>query len=64
MADNAIAGYADALFAVAAANDVLATVEDELFRFSQALSSDENLRQLWMIHPYQFIAGSRSSKTF
>ena len=43
MADNAIAGYADALFAVAAANDVLATVEDELFRFSQALSSDENL---------------------
>ena len=44
MADSAIAGYADALFAVAAANDVLATVEDELFRFSQALSSDENLQ--------------------
>lgn len=44
MADNAIAGYADALFAVAEANDVLLTVEDELFRFSQALNSDENLQ--------------------
>ena len=44
MSDNAIAGYADALFAVAAANNVLPTVEDELFRFSQALNSDENLQ--------------------
>ena len=44
MADNAIAGYADALFAVAEANGVLLTVEDELFRFSQALNSDENLQ--------------------
>ena len=41
MADNAITGYADALFAVAAASDDLATDEDELFRFSQALSADE-----------------------
>ena len=44
MADNAVAGYADALFAVAEANGVLLTVEDELFRFSQALNSDENLQ--------------------
>ena len=44
MADNAIAGYADALYAVAAADNALSTVEDELFRFSQALNSDENLQ--------------------
>ena len=44
MADNAIAGYADALYAVAAADNALSTVEDELFRFSQALNSDEILQ--------------------
>ena len=44
MAHNAIAGYADALYAVAAADNALSTVEDDLFRFSQALNSDENLQ--------------------
>ena len=43
MADSRVTGYADALFAVAAAEGDLATVEDELFRFAQALGSDEQL---------------------
>jgi len=43
MADPMVSGYADALFAVAAAEGDLATVEDELFRFAQALRSDGEL---------------------
>ena len=43
MADPRVAGYAAALFAVAAAEDDLAAVEDELFRFAQALRSDDGL---------------------
>ena len=43
MADSRVTGYADALFAVAVAESDLATVEDELFRFVQALRSDEQL---------------------
>jgi F-type H+-transporting ATPase subunit delta len=43
MADSRVTGYADALFAVAAAEGDLATVEDELFRFAQALRSDDQL---------------------
>jgi len=44
MADPTVTGYADALFAVAAAEGDLATVEDELFRFAQALRSNDELR--------------------
>ncbi len=43
MADSRVTGYADALFAVAAAEGDLATVEDELFRLAQTLRSDEQL---------------------
>ncbi|HJP24992.1 MAG: ATP synthase F1 subunit delta [Acidimicrobiales bacterium] len=43
MADPTVSGYADALFAVAAAEGDLAAVEDELFRFAQALRSDGEL---------------------
>ena len=43
MADSRVTGYADALFAVAAAEGDLAAVEDELFRFAQALRSDDRL---------------------
>ncbi|MDP6868269.1 MAG: ATP synthase F1 subunit delta [Acidimicrobiales bacterium] len=43
MADSRVTGYADALFAVAAAEGDLAVVEDELFRFAQALRSDDQL---------------------
>ena len=43
MADARVTGYADALFAVAAAEGDLAAVEDELFRFAQALRSDDQL---------------------
>ena len=43
MADPMVSGYADALFAVAGAEGDLATVEDELFRFAQALRSDGEL---------------------
>ena len=43
MADSRVTGYADALFAVAAAEGDLAAVEDELFRFAQALRSDDQL---------------------
>ena len=42
MADSRVTGYADALFAVAAAEGDLAAVEDELFRFAQALRSDDH----------------------
>ena len=43
MADSRVTGYADALFAVAAAEGDLAAVEAELFRFAQALRSDDQL---------------------
>ena len=43
MADSRVTGYAAALFAVAAAEGDLAAVEDELFRFAQALRSDDQL---------------------
>ena len=44
MAESRVAGYAEALFAVAKAEGDLALVEDELFRFAQALQSNEELR--------------------
>ena len=43
MADPRVAGYAEALFAVAAAEGDLSVVEDELFGFAQALRSDDDL---------------------
>ena len=43
MADSRVTGYADALFAVAAAEGDLAAVEDALFRFAPALRSDDQL---------------------
>ena len=44
MADPRVDAYADALFAVAAAEGNLAAVEDELFQFAQALGSNDDLR--------------------
>ena len=44
MADHTVAGYAEALFAVAVAEGNPAEVEDELFRFAQALLSNDDLR--------------------
>ena len=44
MADHTVAGYAEALFAVAAAEGNPAAVEDELFQFAQALRSNDELR--------------------
>ncbi len=44
MADTQIDGYASALFEVARAEDVLARVGDELFRFSRAVDSSPDLR--------------------
>ena len=44
MADPTVAGYAEALFAVAAAEGNPAAVEDELFQFAQALRSNDELR--------------------
>jgi F-type H+-transporting ATPase subunit delta len=41
---EAIRGYAEALFAVAEAEDELETVEDELFRFARALEREQRLR--------------------
>jgi len=43
MADPRVVGYAEALFSVASAEDDLSVVEDELFRFAQALRSDDDL---------------------
>ena len=43
MADPRVAGYAEALVAVAAAEGDLSVVEDELFGFAQALRSDDDL---------------------
>ena len=44
MADAAVTGYAEALFAVASAEGDLSAVEDELFNFAQALRSNDELR--------------------
>ena len=44
MANPQVAGYAEALFAVAAAEGNLAVVEDELFGFAQAIRSNDELR--------------------
>ena len=44
MADQAVAGYADALLAVASAEGAQAGVEDELFRFAQALRGNDELQ--------------------
>ncbi|MBC8195848.1 MAG: ATP synthase F1 subunit delta [Acidimicrobiia bacterium] len=46
MADPRVDAYADALFAVAAAEGNLAAVEDELFQFAQALGSNDDLRAM------------------
>ena len=43
MADDRLGGYADALLAVAAAEDASARVEDELFRIGEALRNNEQL---------------------
>ena len=43
MADDRLGGYADAILAVAAAEDVSGTVVDELFRFGEALRGNEQL---------------------
>ena len=43
MVDSRVGAYADALFAVAAAEGNLAAVEDELFQFAQALGSNDDL---------------------
>jgi F-type H+-transporting ATPase subunit delta len=43
--DALIRGYAEALFSVARAEDVLATVEDELYGFAKALEQNTPLRQ-------------------
>lgn len=43
--DDLIRGYAQALFAVAEAEDVLDKVEDELFRFARSLEQHGDLRE-------------------
>ena len=43
MADDRLGGYADAMLAVAAAEGASAAVEDELFRFGEALRGNEQL---------------------
>jgi F-type H+-transporting ATPase subunit delta len=43
--EQLIRGYAEALFSVARAEDVLATVEDELFGFGKALEQHTELRE-------------------
>ncbi len=45
MAKEAIRGYAQALFSVAQAEDALADVQDELFRFARALEQEGRLRE-------------------
>jgi F-type H+-transporting ATPase subunit delta len=42
--DPVVQGYARAIFAVAEAEDALAQVEEELFRFARALESSNDLR--------------------
>jgi F-type H+-transporting ATPase subunit delta len=44
MADDRTLAYAEALFAVARAEGTLDAVEDELFRFSQTLQGNDELR--------------------
>jgi F-type H+-transporting ATPase subunit delta len=44
MADDRTLAYAEALFAVAGAEGTLGEVEDELFRFSQTLQGNDELR--------------------
>jgi F-type H+-transporting ATPase subunit delta len=44
MADERISAYASALFGVARAEGSIATVEDELFRFSRTLQGSDELR--------------------
>jgi len=44
MTDGLVAGYADALFAGASVEGDPAAVEDELFRFAQALRVDDDLQ--------------------
>jgi F-type H+-transporting ATPase subunit delta len=44
MADDRTLAYADALFGVARAEGTLGEVEDELFRFSQTLQGNDELR--------------------
>lgn len=44
MSDNRITAYADAAFAIAAAEDNLAEVEDELFRLGRLMQSNDELR--------------------
>ncbi len=44
MTDTRISAYADALFAVARAEDASAEVEDELFRFARVLEGNDELR--------------------
>ena len=43
MPDDRLGGYADAILAVAAAEGVSDTVEDELFRFGEALRGNDTL---------------------
>ena len=43
-ADDRTLAYAEALFSVARAEGTVATVEDELFRFSQTLTGNDELR--------------------
>jgi F-type H+-transporting ATPase subunit delta len=45
MADDRTLAYAEALFAVARAEGTLGEVEDELFRFSQTLQGNDELRK-------------------
>ena len=42
--NDLVRGYAEALFAIAEAEGVLDTVEDELFRFARALDQQDELR--------------------
>jgi F-type H+-transporting ATPase subunit delta len=44
MSDNTIKAYADAVYAVAAAEGAHAAIEDELFRFAQAFEANDALR--------------------
>lgn len=44
MADNRIDGYADAVLAIAAAEGESEMVEDELFRFANAMRSNDELK--------------------
>ena len=42
--DEAVRGYAQAIFAIADAEGALETIEDELFRFARALEREERFR--------------------